>query len=30
MSLRMTDWAIRHFSAAEADYWLDLAQQRAG
>ncbi|WP_206686173.1 hypothetical protein [Kribbella qitaiheensis] len=28
MSLRMTDWAIRHFSAAEVDHWLDLAEQR--
>jgi hypothetical protein len=29
MSLRMTDWAIRHFSAAEVGHWLDLAEQRA-
>jgi hypothetical protein len=28
MSLRMADWAIRHFSAAEVDYWLDLAERR--
>jgi hypothetical protein len=29
MSLRMTDWAIRHFSPAEVDHWLGLAGQRA-
>ncbi|KIF77077.1 aminoglycoside phosphotransferase [Streptomyces sp. 150FB] len=29
MSLRMTDWAIRHFSPEEVDRWLDLAEQRA-
>jgi len=29
MSLRMTDWAIRHFTAADVDHWLDLAEQRA-
>ncbi|MCX4963490.1 phosphotransferase [Streptomyces sp. NBC_00654] len=28
MSLRMTDWAIRHFAAAEVDQWLDLAERR--
>jgi hypothetical protein len=28
MSLRMTDWAIRHFTAADVDHWLDLAEQR--
>ncbi|GAA1522074.1 phosphotransferase [Kribbella lupini] len=28
MSLRMVDWAIRHFPAGEADYWVDLAGQR--
>lgn len=28
MSLRMTDWAIRHFSPGDVDHWLDLAQQR--
>lgn len=28
MSLRMTDWAIRHFSPAEVDVWLDLAERR--
>jgi aminoglycoside phosphotransferase (APT) family kinase protein len=28
MSLRMTDWAIRHFTEAEVDHWLDLAEQR--
>lgn len=30
MSLRMTDWAIRHFPADEVDCWLDLAEQRLG
>lgn len=30
MSLRMVDWAIRHFTAAEIDDWLDLAEQRTG
>jgi Phosphotransferase enzyme family len=29
MSLRMTDWAIRHFTPADVDHWLDLAEQRA-
>ncbi|WP_255308066.1 aminoglycoside phosphotransferase family protein [Streptomyces marincola] len=29
MSLRMTDWAIRHFSPADADLWLDFAERRA-
>jgi hypothetical protein len=29
MSLRMTDWAIRHFPPHEVDTWLDLAEQRA-
>jgi hypothetical protein len=29
MSLRMTDWAIRHFSPEEVGPWLDLAEQRA-
>lgn len=28
MSLRMADWAIRHFSADEVGYWLALAGQR--
>jgi len=28
MSLRMTDWAIRHFTASDVDHWLDLAEQR--
>jgi Phosphotransferase enzyme family len=28
MSLRMTDWAIRHFPHDEVDHWLDLAEQR--
>jgi hypothetical protein len=30
MSLRMVDWAIRHFDAAAVAHWLDLAEQRAG
>ena len=30
MSLRMTDWAIRHFPPGEVDRWLDLAEQRIG
>ncbi|MFD7428935.1 phosphotransferase [Streptomyces sp. NPDC059818] len=29
MSLRMVDWAIRHFTAADVEHWLDLAEQRA-
>ena len=29
MSLRMTDWAIRHFSPGDVGHWLDLAEQRA-
>jgi hypothetical protein len=29
MSLRMTDWAIRHFTADAVEHWLDLAEQRA-
>lgn len=29
MSLRMVDWAIRHFSPGEVGHWLDLAEQRA-
>lgn len=28
MSLRMTDWAIRHFTPTAVDHWLDLAEQR--
>lgn len=28
MSLRMTDWAIRHFAPGEVGHWLDLAEQR--
>ncbi|HEY0806182.1 MAG TPA: aminoglycoside phosphotransferase family protein [Pseudonocardiaceae bacterium] len=28
MSLRMTDWAIRHFSPDDVEHWLDLAEQR--
>jgi hypothetical protein len=30
MSLRMTDWAIRHFPPDEVDDWVDLARQRIG
>jgi hypothetical protein len=30
MSLRMTDWAIRHFPSGEVGQWLDLAGQRIG
>lgn len=30
MSLRMTDWAIRHFPPSEVTQWLDLAEQRIG
>jgi hypothetical protein len=28
MSLRMTDWAIRHFPSREVDRWVELAEQR--
>jgi hypothetical protein len=28
MSLRMVDWAIRHFTPADVERWLDLAEQR--
>jgi hypothetical protein len=28
MSLRMTDWTIRHFTPPQVDHWLDLAEQR--
>jgi aminoglycoside phosphotransferase (APT) family kinase protein len=28
MSLRMVDWAIRHFTPTDVDHWLDLAEQR--
>lgn len=28
MSLRMVDWAIRHFSPIDVEHWLDLAEQR--
>ncbi|TCO20499.1 Ser/Thr protein kinase RdoA (MazF antagonist) [Kribbella steppae] len=28
MSLRMVDWAIRHFTPAAVDHWLDLAESR--
>ncbi|MFD8604981.1 aminoglycoside phosphotransferase [Streptomyces sp. TSRI0445] len=28
MSLRMADWAIRHFTPSEVEPWLDLAEQR--
>jgi Ser/Thr protein kinase RdoA (MazF antagonist) len=30
MSLRMTDWAIRHFPPSEVDRWVGLAEQRIG
>lgn len=30
MSLRMTDWAIRHFSPGQVEQWLKLAEQRIG
>lgn len=30
MSLRMTDWAIRHFPPDEVDQWVDLAEERIG
>lgn len=29
MSLRMADWAIRHFTPGDVEHWLDLAEQRA-
>lgn len=29
MSLRMVDWAIRHFARADVEHWIDLAEQRA-
>ena len=29
LSLRMTDWAIRHFAPGDVGRWLDLAEQRA-
>ncbi len=28
LSLRMVDWAIRHFTPADVEHWLDLADQR--
>jgi hypothetical protein len=28
MSLRLVDWAIRHFDDAAVDHWLDLAERR--
>ncbi|TCC47566.1 aminoglycoside phosphotransferase family protein [Kribbella capetownensis] len=28
MSLRMVDWAIRHFTPAAVEHWADLAEQR--
>lgn len=28
MSLRMVDWAIRHFTPGDVEHWLDLAEQR--
>lgn len=30
MSLRMTDWAIRHFPPGQVEQWLNLAEQRIG
>jgi aminoglycoside phosphotransferase (APT) family kinase protein len=30
MSLRMVDWAIRHFTPPDVNHWLDLAEQRVG
>ncbi|MEV5327502.1 phosphotransferase [Nonomuraea fastidiosa] len=27
MSLRLVDWAIRHFSASEVTYWLEVAER---
>jgi aminoglycoside phosphotransferase (APT) family kinase protein len=29
MSVRMVDWALRHFTATDVGHWLDLAEQRA-
>jgi hypothetical protein len=29
MSLRMTDWMIRHYTPAHVDHWLSLAEQRS-
>ncbi|MFK4085247.1 phosphotransferase enzyme family protein [Kribbella sp. NPDC020789] len=28
MSLRMVDWAIRHFTPADVEHWLELAESR--
>ncbi|MCD9874910.1 phosphotransferase [Streptomyces guryensis] len=28
LSLRMVDWAIRHFTPSDVEHWLDLAEQR--
>ncbi|MFI6699099.1 phosphotransferase [Streptomyces sp. NPDC050509] len=28
MSLRMVDWSIRHFTPADVEHWLNLAEQR--
>jgi hypothetical protein len=28
MSLRLTDWVIRHHTPAHVEHWLDLAEQR--
>ncbi|MFE3429438.1 phosphotransferase [Streptomyces sp. NPDC059171] len=28
MSLRLVDWAIRHFTPTDVEHWLDLAEQR--
>lgn len=30
MSLRMTDWAVRHFASGDVEHTLDLAEQRLG
>jgi len=30
LSLRLTDWAIRHFPPGEVDGWINLAEQRLG
>jgi hypothetical protein len=29
MSLRMTDWVIRHYPPSRVEHWLSLAEQRA-
>ncbi|MDF3298629.1 phosphotransferase [Streptomyces sp. K1PA1] len=30
MSLRMVDWAVRHFTPVDVEHWLDLAERRTG